>query len=278
MARILLAGCGNIGTQLGGQLQAEGHEVFGLRRSNADMPFPCLQADLTQPLPDTLLPQNLDYVVHTGTPSERSDAGYEAGYPRAVANLLAALTQQSLKRYFFVSSTAVYHQDDGSWVDETSRTEPLNYNGVRVLEAETMLQRSNIPATSIRFGGIYGSGRNWLIRRVQNGAEAQAGPPKYTNRIHQDDCVGALKFLITENEQGRSLHPVYVGVDDDPATEADVCTWLAQQLNAPPPTLITATTPASQNKRCRNNLLKLQGYAFIFPSFRDGYQAIIDSF
>ena len=171
MARILLAGCGSIGTQLGLALQADGHEVFGLRRSDIALPFPTLQADMSQPLPAGLLPARLDYIVHTGTPSERSDAGYMAGYPAAVQNLLNALAEHRLKRFFFISSTAVYAQDDGSWVDETSPTEPQRFNGIRVLEAERIINQSNQPGTSIRFGGIYGPGRTWLLRRVQAGAE-----------------------------------------------------------------------------------------------------------
>lgn len=276
MARILLAGCGSIGTQLGEQLQAAGHEVYGLRRSAVAMAFPSIQADLSKPLPDDLLPADLHYVVHTGTPTERSDAGYETGYPRAVKHLLKALQGHALRRFLFVSSTAVYHQDDGSWVDEHSTTHPQRYNGVRMLEAEALLEESGLPYSAVRFGGIYGGGRSWLIRRVQAGAEIQSEPPKYTNRIHQDDCVGVLRHLIEQSEQGAPLHSVYVAVDDDPADEATVCRWLASQLGAPDPKPVCAADPASQNKRCNNKLLKTTGYGFTFPDFRAGYQATLD--
>lgn len=276
MARILLAGCGAIGTQLGEALQADGHEVFGLRRSAVTLPFPTLQWDLTQPLPNGLLPEQLDYVVHTGTPSERSDAGYEAGYPKALQHLLDALTP-SLKRLFFVSSTAVYHQNDGSWVSEASPAQPERFNGIRVLEAEQRLEQSAIPGTSVRFGGIYGNGRHWLIRRVQAGAEVQSTPPKYTNRIHQDDCVGVLHFLINQNENGIPLQPVYLAVDNDPADETTVCSWLAHRLGAPTPVEHTASTDAAQNKRCSNQQLQKLGYRFIYPSFREGYEPVCSS-
>lgn len=277
MARILLAGCGAIGTQLGEALQAAGHEVFGLRRSAVAMPFPTLHADLTQPLAAELLPAQLDYVVHTGTPAERSDSGYEAGYPRALRHLLAALapatSTASLKRFFFVSSTAVYHQDDGSWVDETSPTRPTRFNGIRVLEAENVLRQSGVAGTCVRFGGIYGAGRNGLMRRVQAGAEVQVTPAKYTNRIHQDDCAGVLHYLINEQEQGRPLQPVYLAVDDDPADESTLCSWLADRLGAPAPVTTSPGGHMGQNKRCSNRLLRAQGYRFIYPTFREGYAA-----
>ncbi|MAR89600.1 MAG: SDR family oxidoreductase [Pseudomonadota bacterium] len=275
MATILLAGCGAIGTALGQQLQAAGHQVYGLRRSAVALPFPCLQGDLHQPLPADLLPAGIHYVVHTGTPAERSDAGYEAGYPRALRHLLDALQEHPLRRLVFVSSTAVYHQTDGSWVDEDSPTRPQRFNGRRVLEAETLLRDAGVPGTSVRFGGIYGPGRTWLMRRVRAGAEVQASPPKYTNRIHQDDCVGLLAFLIQRVEQGFQPPPILVGVDDAPAPEQEVCQWLAQQLNTPPPRRVQAADSAPRNKRCRNQRLHQLGYRLRYPSYREGYSALL---
>lgn len=275
MARILLAGCGAIGQQLGQQLITAGHEVFGLRRSAVNMPFTMIQGDLSQPLPTTLLPHDLDYVIYTATPSERSDAGYQAAYPSGCANVLQALQKQTLKRFIFVSSTAVYQQDDGSWVDESSPTQPQRYNGIRVLEAEQLLTKANVASTCVRFGGIYGRGRNWLLSRVKEGAQVQTQPPKYTNRIHQDDCVGVLAFLIEQSERNATLDDVYVAVDDDPACEETLCNWLAEQLHAPKPLIKPAAPGAGQNKRCRNQRLKQAGYPFIYPTFREGYQAII---
>lgn len=274
MATVLLAGCGSIGAALGLRLQAAGHSVIGLRRSAVAMPFPVIQADFTQPLDPAIFLQPIHYVVHTATPAERSDAGYEKAYPGSVKNLLNALRGQPLQRFFFVSSTAVYAQDAGEWVDETSITAPLNFNGTRMLEAEQLLLHSGVPATCVRFGGIYGQGRNYLLRRVQNGAEVQSDPPNYTNRIHHDDCVGLLQFLLEKNEAGAALESIYLGVDDDPASEETVCDWLAQQLGAPAP--VRKSVPgAAQNKRCSNARIRQLGYRFRYPDFRSGYAAVL---
>ena len=137
MAHILLAGCGKLGEALGTLLQQQGHQVTGIRRSKVEMPFPCLQMDLTQP-ESIHLPQQVDYVVYTTTPSERSDQGYQQAYVNAQTHLLDALQDKPVKHFFFVSSTAVYHQNDGSWVDENSPTQPLAFNGKRVLEGEQL--------------------------------------------------------------------------------------------------------------------------------------------
>ena len=147
MPTVLLAGCGAIGTQLGIQLQQAGYRVIGLRRSAVTSPFPLLQTDFTAPLDPALFKEPIHYVVHTATPGERSDAGYEKAYPGSVRNLLSALLHHPLRRFFFVSSTAVYAQDAGEWVDETSITAPVNFNGTRMLEAEQLLLHSGVPAT-----------------------------------------------------------------------------------------------------------------------------------
>lgn len=275
MTTVLLAGCGSIGLALGSALQAAGFNVIGLRRSAVAAPFPMLQADFTQQLDPALFTQPVHYVVHTATPGERSDAGYEKAYPGSLKHLLKALQGHPLKRFFFVSSTAVYAQDAGEWVDEASVTAPVNFNGTRMLEAEQLLLNSGVPATCVRFGGIYGQGRNFLLRRVQNGAEVQSDPPSYTNRIHQDDCVDLLKFLLEKCEAGVPLEPVYLGVDSDPASEETVCTWLAQQLQAPAPVLKVAPAGASRNKRCSNARIRQLGYPFRYPDFRSGYRAVL---
>lgn len=275
MTRVLLAGCGSIGLALGAVLLRAGFEVVGLRRSAVAAPFPLLQADFTRPLDPALFAQPIHYVVHTATPGQRSDAGYEQAYPGSVRHLLQALQGHPLKRFFFVSSTAVYAQNAGEWVDESSPTTPVNFNGIRMLEAEQVLQHSAVPATSVRFGGIYGQGRNFLIRRVQQGCTVQCDPPAYTNRIHQDDCVGLLAFLLQQDARGTPLEPVYLGVDDDPASEETVCGWLAGQLHAPAPVPQTATTAAAQNKRCSNARIRALGYRLIHPDFRSGYRAVL---
>ena len=271
MANVLLAGCGSIGMALGKSLQQAGFSVTGLRRTPVAAPFSLLQADFTQPLAASLFSQPVHYVVHTATPAERGDDAYRRAYPGSVQHLLNALQGHPVKRFFFVSSTAVYAQNTGEWVDETSATEPVNFNGVRMLEAEQLVLNSGIPATCVRFGGIYGQGRNALLQRVQKGCLVQAEPPAYTNRIHQEDCVGLLHFLLQQAEQGTALAPLYLGVDDDPATDEEVCRWLAARLQAPAPQFKPASQNPGQNKRCSNARIRRLGYEFIYPDFRAGY-------
>jgi nucleoside-diphosphate-sugar epimerase len=280
MANILIAGCGYVGTALGLRLTAAGHVVWGIRRSAEGLAsrIRLLAADLTAPETLQDLPPALDVVFYTAAPNGSDEAAYRAVYVDGLRHLLEALVRQhqSPRRILLTSSTAVYAQSTGEWVDEASPTEPQHFTGRRVLEGERLLLDGPFPATVLRLGGIYGPGRTSLIGRVRQGlATCRDGPPLYTNRIHRDDCAGALQHLMALPQPDSR----YIGVDHEPADYCDVLRWLAAQLGAPPPPVETATNPDTRrhrtNKRCRNTKLVASGYVFRYPTFRAGYVALL---
>jgi nucleoside-diphosphate-sugar epimerase len=277
---MLIAGCGYVGTALGAQLAAAGHEVWGLRRSAAGLPpgVHCVTADLTNPQTLDRLPADLDVIFYTAAAEGSDDAAYRAIYVDGLRYLLAALVtqRQAPRRVLFTSSTAVYAQSQGEWVDETSPTDPRHFTGSRILEGERLLLAGPFPATILRLGGIYGPGRVGLVERVRQGlAVCREGPPVYTNRLHRDDCAGALHHLMTLPQP----EALYIGVDDEPADQCEVLRWLAGQLGAPPPRseVLAASETRRQrtNKRCRNAKLVASGYTLRYPTFRHGYTALL---
>jgi nucleoside-diphosphate-sugar epimerase len=281
MSRILIAGCGDIGSALGVRLSADGHQVWGLRRSAGALPaeIHTLRADLT--LADTLhvLPGELDAAVYIATPDGYDDAAYEAAYVRGPENLISALSAagHSATRLILVSSTSVYTQTDGQWVDEDSPTQPVNFSAKRLLEGEQLALAGSIPALAVRFGGIYGAGRGRLLQRVRDGRPCQETPVVYTNRIHRDDCVGVLRHLLNLLRPD----PIYLAVDSEPAPQCAVMDWLARRMGVPAPPRLAAN-PArgdrpQSNKRCRNARLLSTGYRFLYPSYREGYAALLDA-
>jgi nucleoside-diphosphate-sugar epimerase len=280
MSRILIAGYGYVGTALGARLLAAGHEVWGLRRSAVGFPLGvhAVAADLTNPQTLRHLPPALEVVFYTAAADGSDDAAYRATYVDGLRHLLEALVEQrqAPRRVLFTSSTAVYAQSHGDWVDEASPTEPQHFTGRRVLEGERLLLASPFAATVLRLGGIYGPERVSLIERVRQGlGVCREGPPLYTNRIHRDDCAGALHHLMTLPQP----EALYLGVDHDPADQCDVLRWLAAQLGAPPPKIAglveDETRRPRTNKRCRNTRLVDSGYAFRYPTFREGYAALL---
>lgn len=289
MARILIAGCGDVGTKLGLALSAAGHQVWGLKRHPADLPpgIRPLAADLTDPATLTALPPELDYVVYSAAAAGFSEVQYQAAYVAGVRNLLDALRQtgQRPKRLLFTSSTSVYAQHQGEWVDEDSPAEAAGFSGRCIREGEHLMWNSSWPAVAVRFGGIYGPGRTRLMDSVRDGAAVlSGGPPVYTNRIHRDDCVRVLEHLLHLPDP----EPLYLAVDNDPAPLDEVLRWLAVQLGVPEPPRVpqaplkpgaeTRRDAASRmraSKRCRNARLRATGFALRYPSYRDGYAALI---
>jgi nucleoside-diphosphate-sugar epimerase len=282
MARILIAGCGYVGGALGQRLAAAGHEVWGIRRSPTGLPCGVrhVAADLTAPQTLRQLPPDLDVVFYTAAADGTDDAAYRAIYVDGLGYLLEALVnqRQSPRRVFFTSSTAVYAQAHGEWVDEASPTAPRHFTGRRVLEGEQLLLAGPFPATVLRLGGIYGPGRVGLIERVRQGlAACRDGAPVYVNRIHRDDCAGALHHLMTIPQP----EALYIGVDHEPAEHCAVLRWLAAQLGAPPPRVEARSGAETRrqrtNKRCRNAKLVASGYTFRYPTFREGYAALLNA-
>lgn len=289
MAKILIAGCGDVGQALGLRLVDAGHEAWGLRRRIEALPGSIrpVAADLGDPSTLTDLPADLDAVVYAAAADASTEEAYRRAYVDGPQNVLAALEDQGqgdwggkLRRFIFTSSTSVYGQSDGSWVDETSPTEPKRFTGRIIREAEAWLEGHPIPTTSVRFGGIYGPGRTRLIRLVQSGeATVDRQNVAYTNRIHRDDCAGILHHLIERDLAGESVDDLYVGVDDEPAPRHEVFDWLADRLGVD--RVASASAPSGGrlhggSKRCRNARIVSTGYHFQFPSFREGYAALLE--
>lgn len=279
MANVLIAGCGYVGTALAQRLADAGHVVHAIRRDAGSLPSIVnpIQADMAMPdgIPD--LPE-VDYVFYTAAAGGYDEACYRSAYVEGPTHLLAALSGQGCKprRVFFTSSTGVYAQGDGEWVDEESPTEPNHFSGTMMLEGERCFHNSPFASTVVRLGGIYGPGRIRILDGVRSGTLRAPAMPTYVNLIHRDDCAGVLSHLMEMAEP----ESVYLGVDDEPAERGAMYAWVAQRLGVSPPAPESdndalAGRSARSNKRCRNQKLRASGYAFRYPTYREGFESLI---
>ncbi|AKS40681.1 SDR family oxidoreductase [Wenzhouxiangella marina] len=269
MKRLLIAGCGDLGQRLADRLDPDLWEVTGLRRDPSRLPSRIrpLAADLTRPATLAGLASDYDAIVYQATPPERRPEAYRAIYVEGLRHLLAASRFRDL---IMVSSTAVYGQDDGAWVDEESATEPAGFNGRILLEAEALAREAG--GRVLRCSGIYGPGRTWLLRQLAGGqARCRERPPEWTNRIHADDVAGVLAHLLERPDLG----PVLCASDDRPSPRCEVLDWLAAELGLAAPRRDPDGAGAA-GKRIRNQRLRDSGYDFIHPDYRSGYRELIE--
>jgi nucleoside-diphosphate-sugar epimerase len=274
MARILIAGCGDIGTAAGQNFAADGHNVVGLKRhppANKGR-IMYVKADLSISDEVEKLDSDFDLVIYILTPDQRSEQAYRSVFESGVSNLLNFFSNNNPEtRFIFVSSTSVYGQTHGEWVGEESVTEPGNINGKIILQAERRFLAHSSSNCIIRFSGIYGRDRSRLLQLVARGGEVQYQPAYYTNRIHRDDCVAVLRFISNRMIAGDNLESVYIASDDEPAAKWDVFCYLADRLGVDRPEKAILPQGSDQNKRCSNRRLKKLGYSFIYKSYREGY-------
>ncbi len=278
MAKILIIGCGAIGYELAKTLAETGHDVTGLKRNpppENHKKFKVIRADITSPTGLKALDTDFEHIFFIVSADSRNENSYHDIYETGIDNLLNRFAQTGSKApWLFVSSTSVYGQSQGEWVDENSITAPTKSTSLKIVNAEQKLIAQNPANVVVRFSGIYGPGRGYLLRMAQQRPSIQQYP-YFTNRIHQRDCVGVLAFLLEQRLAGVNLESCYLASDNDPAPLWEVISWLAEQLHCDPPIAKVTGDMCDMNKRCRNSRLKKLGYKFMYPDYKAGYLELI---
>lgn len=277
MARksLLIVGCGDIGAGLAKHFLARGWRVMGLRRNCDALPqgVEPLEADISSAESMARLGKlKADYVVVTLTPLNYRPEGYEAIFEQGLDHVLHALHEP--KQLLFVSSTGVYDQHKHEWIDEDSAALPRRFSGQSLLAAEQRIAATGWHYSVVRLAGIYGPERLQMMNKVIDGECAPPEPRHYTNRIHRDDCVGFLAFLLEKADAGEVIETCYLGADDEPATIQDVQSWLAGLLGVEYRAEGEAVKRTG-SKRCSNRRLKESGYQLKYPNYRSGFQDMI---
>lgn len=274
--RVLLAGCGDLGVRVAQHLLARGDEVWALRRQPPEHDSSgvnWLRADLSQPDSLRALPAAITQLVYLPTPDRRDPATYRATFVVGLRHLLAALGSTTLQRALLVSSSAVYGDHGGGWVDERTPPAPLGFNGEVLLEAERVLAAYPIRSIVLRLAGLYGPGRLQLIERLRAGQlQVPHAPPHWANRIHVDDAAAAIAHLL----QLADPLSLYLGVDSTPLPLDVLYDHLAGLINVPL-TAVGAAPAGVGSKRLSNARLRESGFAPRWPDARDGYAALLDT-
>ncbi len=270
----LIVGCGYLGRVVARRWLARGFRVFALTRSHSTelaalgvVPIP---GDVTDP-PSLVFPA-VTRVLYAVGMDRTAGKSMRDVYLTGLGNVLDRLPQNG--PFAYVSSSSVYGQTAGEWVDETSPTEPLEEGGKLLLECEQLLHARQPAAVILRFAGIYGPGR--VIRRaaIERGEPLAADPEKWLNLVHVEDGAAVIDAVTDRPEPG----DVYNVSDGSPVTRRNLYTRTAALLAAPPATFgpQTDVTRDVTNRRVANKKLR-DAYApeFLFPSFESGLPSAI---
>lgn len=301
--RVVVVGCGYVGIELGRQLRDSGesgdsgdsdHRVWGVRRSDEGLAaveaagLEPVRADATDPASLSALP-NTDTVVFAASSGGRGADAARKVYVDGLANVIDeyAGRENPPDRLVYTSSTGVYGDHDGDWVDEETPLDPTTEKTRVLAEAERVAREragaAGIDGTVVRFAGLYGPDRYRLERYLDGPVTAG-----FLNMIHRDDAAGAVRFLI-ENDLARD--DVVLAVDNEPVDKHAFADWLADACGVEQPEKRSkaerlaagelsdaAERRILTSKRCSNDRLRELGYDFRHPTFREGYRDAIAAY
>jgi len=220
------------------------------------------------------------HLLSSVPPDEKGDPVLDV-HGDAIAKAANAETAGRLKWIGYLSTTGVYGDRQGGWVDEASALTPTGERGKRRLTAETAWLELPQPAHLFRLAGIYGPGRSALETVRSGKARRVIKPGQVFSRIHRDDIVQVLLASITHPNPGAA----YNLCDDDPADPAVVITHACKLLNVPPPPEVPfeeaelspmARSFYGDSKRVRNDRIKQElGVVLKYPDYRTGLAALL---
>ncbi len=273
---LLIIGPGYIGAETARRAAASGTKVYALVRTpekaaalEASRIIP-LRGDLTQPesLPASF-PESAR-VLFSAAPDGHTEDDYRRVYLEGLKEVLKRL--RGAGKILWVSSTSVWGETRTGWVDETVVPFPGEVKPSVLLESEKTVLASGIPSVVVRFAGIYGPERNRLKAFREGRWPEAAAPLRYLNLIHREDCVRAIQFLFEQGQAGE----VYAGADPEPPVNREMAEWLLERVPRSEP--LPEWSPGEPlGKRVSSLKLQKLGFVFQYPSFREGYKALLEA-
>jgi nucleoside-diphosphate-sugar epimerase len=285
---VLIVGCGYCGHALGRRLVARGARVWGSTRDDVAglqsvgvTPLRWELAARQWPVPEALREGLVD-VVYMVPPLPGADPN--GAMAAALEALEARLRVRSL---VYVGATSVYGDMLGASVSAQTPRRPLGERGRQRAEAEDLALELGTGfgwrVTLARLPGIYGPGRNLLEKLRAGQYKLVDGGRKWTARIHRDDVAMGVEALLRHGVHGEG----YVLCDDEPFQVRDLIDYLVGRLKLPWPEEVTleeyerqhgafaASFWRTSNRYDNRHIKALPGFALAYPSFREGYEALL---
>lgn len=257
-SHVLILGAGYLGLALADRLASEGRKVVAVSRSDpragsrdpTDRTWQWMHGDVTRRHTLDRLPFSPIVVVCVGH-QRGGRTSPDAVHRIGIRNLLGVVAEwPSVPHLVLVSTTGVYSQTGGVWVDERSVTRPNRESAWAHLRGEDVLRQRHPSerSTILRMSGLYGPGRLPQMQRLVRGEPVAADPNTYLNLVHRDDAVAAMRAAVQRRVAG-----LFCVSDDTPVLRGDYYRELARSVDAPPPTFESSDRPGSGPDRRRTN-------------------------
>ena len=256
---LVVIGAGYVGQEIAKQFRNNGGEVTCVRRHPQNAPG-WRKADVTDQDSLRRLPP-FKLGVYAVSPTERTEEAYVRSFVAGWRNVLETM---HVERWVYISSTSVFGDAQEAWVDEATPPAPTTVTAKQVLEGEALCPDH---ATIVRPSGIYGPQRTRMLESAFS-ATAPAHNP-YTNRIHRDDLARIILTLLES-----PARPLCVASDGTPAPRLEVLNWVRAQRGLPP----FADTEPSGGKRIRSQTFADLSFRLEYPTYREGYGALLKAF
>ena len=282
--RVLVAGCGWLGTAVALRLLARGDQVTGVATSPGRAPglealgITPLILDLADPAALARIPAGVEAILALQAARGGGAGAYRRAYLDANATLLGAARRLRIKAMVYSGSTGLFAQRDGSDVDETTPPAPATESGAILMEAEGRLleaARDGVPARVVRLSGLYGPGRAGIIERVRTGVLALgSGDQAFLNFCHQDDAAAAILAALDRGRDGA----VYHATDAQPMRRREVVRHVAERLGIPPPRALAGPDREGPDRRILGLRTRAElGLELAWPSLRQGLEPLFQA-
>lgn len=280
----LVVGCGYLGRRVADRWWAQEETVYAVTRSAQHAEelrrqgLRPIVADVTRPETLQGLPE-VETVFYAVGYDPQSGASRQAVYVDGLRNVLDELSTGA-GRVIFTSSTGVYGQADGVWVDEDSPCRPIRDAGRAMLAAEALLRAHRLGERSIvlRLAGLYGPGRITRLADLLAGRPIVAPAEGFLNLIHVDDAAAA----VLAAEEYPQTPQTFLISDGHPVLRKEFYAYLASLLGREPPEFVEPSTDVRQtlrsatDKRVNNRrMLEALRLELTYPSYREGLSAVV---
>jgi nucleoside-diphosphate-sugar epimerase len=287
MKKLLIVGCGDIALRALPQL-VRNFQVFGLVRAAgqaeriAALGASALLGDLDLPASLQPLALGADLVLHLAPPDDSGEGDQRS------ANLIAALSPRPPERLVYISTSGVYGDCGGAWVDEDRPLAPQTVRALRRVDAERSLlawgKQSGVAVAVLRVPGIYAAERLPLAQLKRASPVLRAEDDVYTNHIHADDLAAVCLAALERGAAGR----VYNASDDSEIKMGDYFDLVADRARLPRPPRIARTAAEAgaiaegllsfmrESRRLVNTRMKAElGVCLRYPSVYEGVPPVV---